>query len=472
MHPKDPQISFREELHCDGLLSTGDVNARSHGFSISRVKYHYSAEITFVAFLGPELSHKTDDLLASPSLRFTSKYGDLALVAECLGLRSDATKLEGIVTKLDIGIAAVSEVPAKQTVKVQFTPTRLAQAEVRSLVHYSTGEIKALSDENERELMVLDTLFGRGTFSKSIGYEEAYAEDVRTNVQVPVPTLCIEVDESHRTVDVGSLAKAIAEYLVPFEALASFLSRRQVRWTEIDVTSEGYGDNGPISSARRLRSTFGSSEPDNPLIVPARLGERNLDEMLRSFLACPYRESVEHTVNYLNAHWGREFIESKLANAFIAFETLVNGIDSIDGSNATLAAPLFRDLRTKLESHIRQFSIDHRLNECTRMEMCRKLSELRRRPLVPRAVSLVSRYGVRWQDLWPGGANLERELSKAHARRNRFIHSGRIDDFGDAVVDADRLHTLTERLLYNLLGGKKEWLHPSAYPSRSWLQSS
>jgi hypothetical protein len=103
------------------------------------------------------------------------------------------------------------------------------------------------------------------------------------------------------------------------------------------------------------------------------------------------------------------------------------------------------------------------------MEMQAKLSELQRRPIVPRAVSILNRYGVRWQGLRSGDAELEGELNEAYARRSKFVHTGRIDNYADAVADADWLHTLAERLVYNLLGGKKEWLQPFAYPSRGWI---
>lgn len=468
MPDESPQISFREEWRCDGYLSLGGINARSNNVYIRRTKYDHSAKITFSALFERGSTDQIAHFVGNSGLRFSSKlYGDVALTGECLALSADGMTLEGVVRRLDIGIEPLSvKVVERQTVQVQFTPTHMAQPAVRNLVRHWTGEIKALSEERERELMRLDTPIGRATFSQYFHWETAYVQDVHAVVQVPVPTLSVDVDDGKRTPDIGSLVNALAEYLVSFEALLSFLSRRQVRWTEIEVITEGKADLGtPVSAARHLRNNFGSREPPDPLIVPARLGPRDLDDLLKRLLASQYKGSVEVAVNYLNSRWGREFIESKLVSAFTAFETLVNGIDSMDGTDVTLSTPLFRSLRKELEREIKRFSIEHGVAEA-RAEMYTKLGELQRRPIIPRAVSILKRYRVRWNDLWTDNANLQDALNELYRRRGTFIHAGRIDNYGDAISDTERLHTLAERLVYNLVGGKTEWLHPFAYPNR------
>lgn len=475
MDGKEPQISFREEWRCDGLLSTAAISVPLPNISISRTKYRHSAEIAFSGHLGPDNSPKIiTNLFSSPTLRFSSRlHRDTVLIAECVLLRSHANILEGVVTKLDIGVAPFPKAPTWQAVKVRFTPTHLAQSEVGTLVRSWTGEIRTLSDDDQRPLMALDTPLGQGTFSQYIAYEDAYVEGVRASVQIPIPTLSIDINRDSRTIDVGALLEGVTAYLAPFEVLISFLSRRQVQWAEIEVVSKSDEDHSQtISSARRLRSTLGSDEPDNLLIVPARLGERDLNEMLQVLLACPYRESVEHAIYYLNAHWRRGTIEARLANAFTAFETLVNGIDSVDQTDTTLTQPVFKSLRTILETHIKRFSIDHGVDKLVRKEIYAKLSELQRRPIISRAISKFNKYEVRWKEFRSNDATPEEALSKAYERRSKFLHTGRIDDYGDAVADADWLHTLTERLVYNLLGGKKEWLHPFAYPSKRWIPAN
>jgi hypothetical protein len=60
----------------------------------------------------------------------------------------------------------------------------------------------------------------------------------------------------------------------------------------------------------------------------------------------------------------------------------------------------------------------------------------------------------------------KRPAKQGVCKRSQFIHRGWIDDYNEAMNDTDRIHTLTERLVYALLGGKNEWLCPFAHFSR------
>lgn len=84
MRSEDSPISFHEELRCDGLLTTGPINASFNGFLISKKKYHHSANITFSVDTTSEHSSKVDDFMKNLPLLFTSNPSDkVDLVAEC-----------------------------------------------------------------------------------------------------------------------------------------------------------------------------------------------------------------------------------------------------------------------------------------------------------------------------------------------------------------------------------------------------
>lgn len=465
---KEPRIDFRHQFSCDGTLSAGTVSIPVDGFSVSRTKYQTSIEIGFSTHVATQHSDKSDELFRHDPLEFRGRlYRQRDVSARCHALRVSDNKIEGTISELDIDVRQLDKSPIKQTVLVQFTPTDLALSELQTVVHDWSGEMKAFDDE-KRKPMTLDLNCGVGEFSRRYSYEDAYVDDVRATVRIPMPTLVMHINEACRTTDMNSLITSVAEQIGNVEAIISFLSRRQVRWTEIEVISKGDDQRSDIVGARRLRSTFGSGEPQYPLIRSIVLGERDLNDVLQAFVSSPYRESIEHTINYLNAHWRKDFLESDLANSFTAFETLINGIDSLDGTDSAVPPAAFKQLRTVLEQQIKDFSNVSGWDKQTRKEMYSKLAELQRRPVVPRAVSLLRHYNVDWADVWDPGSDLEEELNKAYARRSRFIHVGRIDDFREAALDAERMHTLTERLLYNLLGGKQEWIYPSAYAIWHW----
>jgi hypothetical protein len=186
--------------------------------------------------------------------------------------------------------------------------------------------------------------------------------------------------------------------------------------------------------------------------------------MIKTLINCPYRRPIKHAINYLNINWKRESsIEIKLMGAFTAFETIVNGRGEVEKSNLTVSSKDFRKLRIVLKKKIKEFSTEHQWNKEVREEIYSKLCELQYRPIVPRALSLLKRYKVGGEDLWPDNVSLEEGLKQVYARRSQFIHRGQIDNYNEAMNDTGRIHTLTERLVYALLGGKKEWLWPFAY---------
>nr|AEO45963.1 hypothetical protein [uncultured bacterium] len=465
-----PEVVFREELRIEGTFSSVREKSVDVFCEIKRVKYSHNSEIKFKA-----RSRIADDR----SLTHLIRSGNLVLrgtlhryfqvYAECVVLSAGDDFIEGIVKCIDIGDFTFSDQPERQTVLVRFTPCPIAEPEVTSLVRYWTGEIRPYREEDGNRDVNLDTDIGVASFSRHSVYEDAQVDNMVANVQVPVPTLSITVNEVDLTNNLHYLIERLTYFLGSLETLLSFLSRRQVRWVQIEVVTELGGEAG-IKSARRLQTAYGSDLPPEPLVVPARLETSDLGSLMSAFQESQYQEPVEHAVHYLNSHWRPGFIEGKFGNAFIGFETLINGISSVDGSDTTLSQRMFKRLRGEIDRHIKRFAEENSISIECRKELYGKVGELQRRPIIPRALQLIELYAVPWRDLWPQGADLEVELRKAYSRRSKFMHTGKIDDYRAAIADAQRVHSLGERLIYNLVGAKRAWLHPAAYSSSNLLQ--
>jgi hypothetical protein len=377
-----------------------------------------------------------------------------------LVLSGKDNKLEGTVQWFDYASSHVPNTTIWDVATIHFTPTDLAQPEVAGVVRYWTGEVKGKRDDSR--VMRLTAPIGDGTFSRNVAFEDAVVGDLQVDVHIPVPTLVFQLTGVLRESPASEVLDAIGATVASIEPVISFLSRRQVRWVETQLLSRR-GQEAQLFEVRRLRSVFGSPKPPEPLIWPARLGQDGLAQIYRNYIDSPYRESIEHAITYLNAHWHQGFIEEQFANAFTALETVVNGVNAVDGDDRSLSNEDFKDLRRDLEESIAQFAARKNLDKRWRAETYERLSELRRRSIVPRALELVDRYSVPWQIMWRGDADIGSELREAYKRRSVFLHTGRIVDYDEVHADSVRVHFLAEQLVYRILGAKKDWLHSFAY---------
>ena len=150
-------------------------------------------------------------------------------------------------------------------------------------------------------------------------------------------------------------------------------------------------------------------------------------------------------------------------NTFIALEATAAAMALEEGHEFLLEEGPFRELYSRLQNEIRTFSREHVLEKSVRKALYAKLPELRRWPIVTRIVEVVESAGVNWQRLWPGEPSLEPPLRQAYARRSALAHSAVSSDWKPMVEDYNRVHALTEQLIFAALGGKDEWQDISAY---------
>jgi hypothetical protein len=191
-----------------------------------------------------------------------------------------------------------------------------------------------------------------------------------------------------------------------------------------------------------------------------------VERVLTRYRESEYQEPIRHTINFLIAYWNSKHAEDQISAAFTAFETIVNGIGEVRGESHILDQSDFTELRKEVQVLIKEFAKKKGLDKDTRKRLYDKIGELQRPAITPRAVALVEEYGVEWHDLFRDAIPepiLTTELQKAYGRRSVLVHAGRVDDYGTLLANAASVHALAERLIYSLLGGQREWLHPVAY---------
>lgn len=468
-----PEIEFREVIHGRGsFVEEGADEVPVDSFTLSRWKYDHSKPIEFTARY--DSRHRPDPLNRSHPVTFlgTTDSGR-AIAIRRFHYRKVGGYVDGGVTtaetevpEVDFGVDVLPPSPSHQHLSVCLTDTDILVPEVSFLTRSYTGEITA---DDARRDPPFTWATGLGTFKGALHYEydRATLHESRATVTIRRPTLYLDVPEEARVSDVRAAFDSLAEELRWFLRLLSFLSRRHVDWAVVHLLThwkEGQGGRFHESDrwhfARPSRRTF-----LEPLVVPYRMHESSLDDMMKRFQSAPFKESIYLAIGFLLDTFEEGPMEDAVLSVFTALETIVNGITEAEGRGGILPRPAFQELRERLQLTASEFLAG--LNAAPSPEMQEyllgKLGDINRRPVVERVIDVLDTHQVRWRQLWRQGTDAAQELRQAYRRRSILTHTGRVEDYQVARDDCLRIHTLTERLIFKLLGGDEGWVQTEAY---------
>ena len=457
-------LSFEEIFNFDGYLTVGDNEFHVKNIKIIRKKYLYLDDITFKVNFSKNDRVSIVDLTGDNGGTFLLKGSLLnksEVVANAYWMNLNENELSGIITELKISNEILESVPRRQFLHANLSDTCLALPEVDYLAYHYTGEIKTFLDKKSKKNdSSFSTGIGRATLVKHYSFEDDETDDTDVLIRVSRVTVNIDLEEQYRSCDQNILLEKFKNELEPIEYILSFLSRRQVRWHELILISEDTN----VWETRELRKGFSTTKPDNTLVNPHCLSDSgSLDEVVKLYIGSPYQESIKHSVNYLNARWKDSSIETMASNSFTAFETIVNGICEHHGNQEIIEGIHFKKLRGKIEKVIKEYCVDNGFGGGIRSDLYKKVNELKRAPIVSRAIKIIEENNIYISDLIKNDESLELFLRDAYRERSVFLHTGKIENFSDFLFKADRIHALTERLIYKLVGGKKDWLDTFAY---------
>ena len=455
--------SFKERLSFSGGINVdGDV-VPAFRVEIERQKYDCNAEIKFTAYLASEDVNKLDGLLRGKVSVILSGllYKD-PIVVDAFWSNFSDRRLTGTIGSFLIGGGKLSSRPIRQMIIVKFSPNDVVLSDAWHTVRNSDGTIEIAEGSDKRPPFEIDAEIGIARLSLQYDYEDSNVDEAKITAMVPVPSLLIEVNETCIDENVDALINRCTQAIEPIETMVSFLGRRQFRWNEILVLSEQ--KDMPVSEVRRVKDGFASKKPLARLIVPQRLDANSIDGLISNYLGLPFCEAVCHTIGYLNSYWGDGFLESSAMMSFTAFETLINGISRSEGTDLIVSDEVFKVVKRKVQSHVRDVCDSLGVGKSEKCEMYAKLGELQRSPIVPRAVTILERYEIKWNDLDLNSETLRDWLRGAYKRRSALLHSGHIENNKQAMIDTRCIHALTERLVYKLVGGNEKWIDRSAYP--------
>jgi hypothetical protein len=478
-----PQVHFSEVITASGEIQVDHETAPVARFRLSRNKHDLSSPWEFEIFVAEESRGEFDRTVkrrSYPKFTGTSSDGHTIEIPELRwrSWSSGSGSLTGVVWEVLIDPDTTLPMkPHRQMVNISLSHTSLAISEKRFLMRSYTGEIKeeaSFSSEPE-QLLYWDTAHGRMTLACYYDYEHARVGESQSLVQIPVSSLRLQLPEEAITSDPRRLADTIAQDIAGPLRLLSYLSRSHVHWTSIRVSSEFKDADRRLAFHQLQRLRAGAlgddrSNRDWGLANPYNMAPDGLNRMVTTLQASPYREVLLTAMVYLVTGYDTGVPESSLVSSFTALETITNGIGGVDGTDQILTAGAFKRLKKHLESAIQSHVKDQGLSADLVPPIVRKLGELNRLAITPRVCALIERYNVDWRDLWPDDP-LEVGVQKMFKVRNAFVHQGHIDMKGRAYIAARRAHILGERLIWQILGGQRQWEDIRTYPKTDHLRA-
>lgn len=258
-------------------------------------------------------------------------------------------------------------------------------------------------------------------------------------------------------ISLGTALEELPEILDESLWLVSFLGRKRIVWyagEALFIPAKGSGK--PFAHAivhrQRLlgyegRMGYGRSRHDL-LISPKLLRKGLFQDLLTAYETSKYHDVVRKTIPYIMASYEQGYFEAHIGNAYLALETMIAGLGSVEGNESLLAKSDFKRLREKIKQTIEEDIKNPEIVE----SMKKKLSELNRPPVVEKLLTLLKMHDVAVARLWPAGTNIEQGLQEIFGRRNLYIHQGKLDDIDQSIYDFFRVRGLAELWILKLLG--------------------
>lgn len=241
-------------------------------------------------------------------------------------------------------------------------------------------------------------------------------------------------DKSYDTTP--ELLEDMVDYLNELCRFLSFLGKRYIQWYKLELVSEKmdivtvYHD--ARITARNAPPKFGNFLPELPIKLDNF--EINGKSLIESFFDSPDKSLIVKMIDFLTATYEKnQFVEGCLSFSYTALEVLVDNFTE----RKLIKGRDFKRLKEGFMSYLTEQS-DIELSEDVVAELSKKIPEFQYfayktrlsqlfNELLPLLVSVLDNVQI--------DVDLLQMLYKAVGRRNKYIHAGKIKDFGLAMSD-------------------------------------
>ncbi len=256
-------------------------------------------------------------------------------------------------------------------------------------------------------------------------------------------------------------------------ALLSFLSRRFLLWYEICLKLRAPRGSGllPQEFIKHRRITRFARMGKEPLLNYGHLQEGRFQPLIERLRSSPIRDWLDRAMIYTISSYHEPTIETQITMAYLAIEVLTEGYARHSRKLSLLPDEKEAELVGKIREAIEAFCESELTGETElRQQLLAKTQGFGSSSLKRRILELIKGTGIKVDDLWPTGTSLSNGLQGVIRRRNDFVHRAKIENALEMAKDLDRLQTMAERSILELLGWNSTEVHPPAFERNRWLK--
>jgi|GEM_PF-3959475 len=258
---------------------------------------------------------------------------------------------------------------------------------------------------------------------------------------------------------INETKKMIDDYLY----LISFISRKWVRWNQYTSYIKTKNKKEIVAIQEYFREGYhpeeGKEQMEDFIIEP-----EDLTKFLK--ISYPIYKNKKDYLRPILAHYITSQEEKLMESAFlmlcITIEALIYQYSEHEGVSFIINKNQFKKLSKLLKQVIFEFS---RKENIDKELIFNKLPELRRRPIKSNLKSLIEKYNICTNDLYP---NAKKEF-KFLELRNKLLHQGKIPNYYELFKEKMKLQYLVERIILRMLGWEREKGSTSDFPNFRFL---
>ncbi len=324
--------------------------------------------------------------------------------------------------------------------------------------YYPNGSIKIENPKNPKKI---NTDIGQLSFFKKYGHMSITYKQKKGDLRYYNCAATFEIKLANSNNYNEKIEKA-KEVLKDYLYLISAVSRKAITWYQ--CTALLLTNKKEFIKKIDYFKTSHYPEEYHSSIHDSIIDPKDFDGFLEISYPryCQHKEKLKSILEYYVTSQEEKLMESSFLLFFIVLEALVNQFILERTETKTMKNKQFRELCTHLKPIISQFCDEENIEQDL---IVNRLSELQRKPFLDKLGSLIQRFNIFIDDLYP----IPENKFKFYKIRNNLIHRGKISDYYEFFKEKLKLQFLVERIILRILGWKREKFSTSDYPNYKFM---
>lgn len=414
---------------------------------------------------------KIEGIDASFSIQGITEDNLIVRVQECFIKELKVRRIPGRKYEIEREIAELEAFDLKTERKYEKIPSgslhlmtlfRINTRGILTLVSHRIGEkkpdgsIKIISTKNPNKI---NTKIGQLSFYKRYSYlpltfNQRKGEYTYYSCVAEFEIKSINSKNYHNKIEEAK--NVLEDYLY----LISFISRKAVQWyqcTNLLYSKDSKGKRNYVADLEYFKKNTYPEEyfaNRHECIIFAKDFDEFLNISFPEYIK--NRDKLKSILGYYITSQEEKLMESSFLLFFIVLEALVNQFIGERAETKTMKKNQFKELSTRLKPIISEFCDEENIEEDL---IINSLSELQRKPFLDKLESLIQRFNIFIDDLYP----ISKNKFKFYKIRNDLIHRGKVSDYDEFFKEKLKLQFLVERIILRILGWEREKFSTSDY---------